>query len=103
MDMGKVTTFTSPQCPLPLQQHDRELASFRLALTQMSPILIAKNQGMSKMTAEISRERRNKRQRRAGYQEKISKKSNLRQNESPGGMVLERRWILPQAQKPQIE
>ena len=42
------------------QQYDRELASFRLALTQMSFVTIAKNRGMSKMTAENSRERRNK-------------------------------------------
>ena len=32
----------------------------------------------------------------------ISQMSNLRQNESPGGTVLERRWSPPQAQKPQI-
>ena len=36
------------------------MASFRLALTQMSIATIAKNRGMSKMTAENSRERRNK-------------------------------------------
>ena len=32
---------------------------FRLALTQMSPATIAKNPGMSKMTAENSNERKN--------------------------------------------
>ena len=37
---------------------------------------------------------------RTGYQERISKMSNLRQNESPGGTMLERRWSPPQAQKP---
>ena len=38
----------------------------------------------------------------AGYQERISKMSNLRQNVPPGGTRLERRWSSPQAQKPQF-
>ena len=58
MELRKVTTFTSPQCPQPRQQHDRILAFF-LALSQISPATIAKNPGMSKMTAENSKERRN--------------------------------------------
>ena len=36
---------------------------------------------------------------RAGYQKRMSKMSNLRQNEPSGGTMLERRWIPPQAQK----
>ena len=53
-DIHVPTMSTAPQ------QHDRQLASFHLALTRRSLVTIAKNRGMSKMTAENSRERRNK-------------------------------------------
>ena len=36
-------------------------------------------------------------QRRTGYQKRISKMHNLRQNEPPGGTMLKRRWSPPQA------
>ena len=50
---------TSPQCPQPRQRYDRVLASSHPALTQILLATIAKNLGMSKMTAENSKERRN--------------------------------------------
>ena len=49
-----------PQCPLPPQQPDRELVSFHPASTRISLVTTAKSRDMSKMTAENSRERRNK-------------------------------------------
>ena len=58
MDLREVTTFLSLQCLPPLQQHDRELAFFLLAVIRMSPATIAKNQGMSRMTAKNSKERK---------------------------------------------
>ena len=59
MDLRRATTFTSPQCPQPRQQHDRVLASSHPALTQTLLVIIAKNLGTSKMTAANSKERRN--------------------------------------------
>ena len=47
------------QCPLPLQQHDRELAFFPLALIQTLLGTIARNPDMSKTIAANSNERRN--------------------------------------------
>ena len=102
MDLREVTTFQSPQCPLLRQQHDREQASSPPALTQILPAITAKNTDPSRMTVENSKERRNKNATKAGYQEGISKMSDLGQNEPTGGTVLERRRSPPQAQKQQI-
>ena len=52
-------TFQYQQCLLPLQQHDRELAFFPLALTQTLLAIIARNQVTSKTIAANSNERRN--------------------------------------------
>ena len=59
MDSRRGTTFQYQQCPLPLQQHDRELAFFLLATIPTLPATIARNRDMSKTTAENSKERRN--------------------------------------------
>ena len=53
------TKFQYQQCPLPLQQHDRELAFFLLASIPTLLATIARNRDMSKTTAENSKERRN--------------------------------------------
>ena len=53
-DIHVPTMSTAPQ------QHDRELVSFHPASTRISRATIAKSRDMSKMTAENSRERRNK-------------------------------------------
>ena len=71
MDLIEVTTFPSLQCLPPLQQHDRKLAFFLRALIRMSIATIAKSQGMSKMTAENSKERKNN----ATTTERIPKKN----------------------------
>ena len=59
MDLRRGMTFQYQQCPLPLQQHDRELAFFPLASIQTLPATIAKNPDMSRMNAENLNERRN--------------------------------------------
>ena len=59
MDSRRGTTFQYQQFPLPLQQHDWELAFFPLASIQTLLATIARNPGMSKTTAENSKERRN--------------------------------------------
>ena len=43
MDLRRGTTFQYQQCPLPLQQHDRELAVFLLASIQTVLATIAKD------------------------------------------------------------
>ena len=59
MDLRRGTTFQFQQCLQPLQQNDRELSFFLLALIQMLPATLAKNTDMSRTTAENSKDRRN--------------------------------------------
>ena len=68
----------------------------------MSPASIAKKPGHVKDDKKTQEIGGTKAHRRAGFQERISKMSNLRQKELPGGTVLEMHWSSPQAQKPQI-
>ena len=111
MDLRKVTTFTFPQCPLPLQQHDRELASFRPVLTQISLATIAKNRGMSKMTAENSRERRNKSAMAGRIPRKnipnaqpatklITRRNGVGKALEPTSIPKTSNWIIPKPRKP---
>ena len=95
-------TFTSPQCPLPPQQHDRELGPFIRHRPEYHLQLLQKAGTCQRRLPKTQEKGGTKAQWRAGYEERISQMSNLRQNESPSGTVLERRWSPPQAQKPQI-
>ena len=59
MDLRRGTTFQYQQCPLPLHQHDRELAFFPLASIQTLLATIARIPEMSKKIAANSKERKN--------------------------------------------
>ena len=56
-----MTTFQSQQCPLPQLQNNRVLASFPTVLTQGSPAIFAKFQGIPKTNAENSKKEKFKR------------------------------------------
>ena len=73
--------------------HDRDKDSFHQALTQEQHATTAKNLAMSKIIVGNLNDRRN-RNANEEYQKRVPK--------VPDGKVLERRWSLLQAQKPQV-
>ena len=98
-----MTTFTSPQFPQPQQQHDRVLASFPRAVTQMSPATIAKKPGHVKNDCrKLKRKEEQKSNDGQNTKKEYPTCPTCDETNHPGRTVLKRHWSPPQAQKPQF-